>query len=66
MMDLRKNWVQYNGQTFQALHMMTSKARKTAESDPNSYSILQALETSEMLMVSEYSFEMTFNQRFKS
>eukprot|EP00353_Schmidingerella_taraikaensis_P006948 CAMPEP_0185573394 /NCGR_PEP_ID=MMETSP0434-20130131/5118_1 /TAXON_ID=626734 ORGANISM="Favella taraikaensis, Strain Fe Narragansett Bay" /NCGR_SAMPLE_ID=MMETSP0434 /ASSEMBLY_ACC=CAM_ASM_000379 /LENGTH=45 /DNA_ID= /DNA_START= /DNA_END= /DNA_ORIENTATION= len=45
---------------------MTSKARKTAESDPNSYSILQALETSEMLMVSEYSFEMTFNQRFKS
>ena len=31
-----------------------------------SHSLFKALETSEMLMVSEYSYEMAFNTKFKS
>ena len=31
-----------------------------------SHALFQALETSEMLMISEYSYEMTFNTKFKN
>ena len=66
MVDLRKNWVQFNDQTFQALNLMTIKSKKTEETDPVSHAIFKALETSEMLMISEYSYETTFSQRFKT
>ena len=45
---------------------MVIRSRKSAEEDPLSYAIYQALETSEILLMSEYSYEMTFSQRFKS
>ena len=66
VVDLRKNWVQFNEQGLQALNLMVIRSRKTAEEDPLSYAIYQALETSEILLMSEYSYEMTFSQRFKS
>ena len=40
---------------------MVIRSRKTAEEDPLSYAIYQALETSEILLMSEYSYEMTFS-----
>ena len=39
MVDLRKNWVQFNDQTFQALNLMTIKSKKTEETDPVSHAI---------------------------
>ena len=65
MIDLRKNWVQYNEQSFEALNLLVTKSRKTVEEDPISYAVFQALETSEMLLISEYSFEMAFNNKYK-
>ena len=40
---------------------MVIKSKKNADTDPLSYSIFQALETTEMLLVSEYSYEKSFN-----
>jgi len=40
---------------------MVIKSKKTEEIDPVSHAIFQALETSEILLVSEYSYETTFN-----
>lgn len=45
---------------------MVMKSKKSADEDPMSYALFQALETSEVLLMSEYSYETTFNQRFKS
>ena len=45
---------------------MVIKSKKNADTDPLSYSVFQALETTEMLLVSEYSYEKSFNQRYKS
>lgn len=58
MIDLRRNWVQFNEQGFKALNLMVIKSEKQAETDPDSYAVFQALETSEMLLISEYSYEM--------
>ena len=63
--DLRKNWVQFNDHNFEALNFLTLKAGKTVIEDPVSYALLKALETSEILLVSEYSYEMSFNQKYK-
>ena len=64
-MDLRKNWVQYNEQGFEALNLLILKTEKKIEEDYLSNAIFRALETSEMLLISEYSFEMAFNTKFK-
>ena len=46
--------------------MLILKSEKSIEEDPVSHALFQALETSEMLMISEYSYEMTFNTKFKN
>ena len=38
--------------------MVVVKSKKHEETDPDTYATFQALETSEMLLISEYSYEM--------
>ena len=45
---------------------MIVKSEKSIEEDPVSYAAFKALETSEILLVSEYSYEVTMNTKFKS
>ena len=47
------------------MNLLVTKSRKAVEEDPISYAVFQALETSEMLLISEYSFEMAFNNKYK-
>ena len=45
---------------------MIVKSEKAIEEDPVSHAAFKALETSEILLVSEYSYEVTMNTKFKS
>ena len=58
--------MQFNEQGFEALNLMIVKSEKSIEEDPVSYAAFKALETSEILLVSEYSYEVTMNTKFKS
>ena len=45
--------------------MLVLKSAKQLEEDAVSHAVFQALETCEMLLISEYSYEMAFNTRYK-
>ena len=45
---------------------MVIKSEKTKESDPMSHAVFKALETAEILLVSEYSYEISFGRKYKA
>lgn len=65
LIDLKKNWIQYNDQSFEELKYMIDRMSLKFGEDSDQTKIFNALLALDLLLVSEHSYEQSAQARYK-